>query len=88
MITKDYTVTIPDPGDQERALSDGNELIMGIPVEKLPDLLEGLDFLDFCHMGYKNMRKEMMFDFPRPPFYNTVFESWGMDQGKDWDGHK
>lgn len=88
MITKDYTVAIPDPGDQERALSDSNELIMGIPVEKLPDLLEGLDFLDGWHMGYRDMRKEMMFDFPRPPFYNTVFASWGMGQGKDWDGHK
>lgn len=88
MISKDYTVAIPDPGDQERALSDANEIIMGIPVEKLPDLLEGIYFCEMIHMGYKDMRKEMQFDFPRPPFYNTVFESWGMDQGKDWDGHK
>ena len=88
VITKDYTVAIPDPGDQERALSGSNELIMGVPVEKLPDLLEGLDFLEGWHMGYKDMRPEMAFDFPRPPFYNTVFKSWGMEQGKDWNGHK
>lgn len=88
MITGNYTVAIPDPGEQERALSDRNEMIMGVPVEKIPDLLEALDFLDSWHMGYRDMRPEMMFDFPRPPFYNTVFESWGMGQGKDWDGHK
>ena len=88
MISRDYTVAIPDPGDQERALSDANEIIMAVPVNKLPDLLEGIDFVEMCHMGYKDMRREMMFDFTRPPFYNTVFKSWGLDQGKDWDGHK
>ena len=88
MISKDYTVAFPDPGDQERALSDSNEVIMAVPVEKLPDLLEGMDFLETWHMAYKDFRKEMMFDFTRPPFYNTVFKSWGMDQGEDWDGHK
>lgn len=88
MITKDYTVAIPDPGDQERALTDSNEIIMGIPVGKLPDLMEGMDFLETWHMGYRDMKKEMMFDFPRPPFYNRVFESWGMEQGQDWNGHE
>ncbi len=88
MITKDYTVAIPDPGEQERALSDRNEIILGVPVGKLPDLLEGLDFLENWHMAYRDMRPEMMYDFPRPPFYNRIFESWGMEQGKDWDGHK
>jgi len=88
MIRKDYTAAVPDPGDQERALSGSNEMIMAVPVEKLPDLLEGMDFLEGWHMGYRDMRPDMMFDFPRPPFYNSVFESWGMDQGKDWNGHK
>ena len=87
MITKDYTVAIPDPGDQERALSGKNELIMAVPVEKLDDLMEGLDFLEKCRMGYRDMFPEMWFDFPRPPFYNEVFAEWGMDQGDDWRGH-
>ena len=87
MITKDYTVAIPDPGDQERALSQPNELIMAVPVEKLDDLLEGLNFLDMCHMAYRDMCAEMKFDFPRPPFYNEVYAEWGMDQGTDWWGH-
>ena len=87
MVKQDYTVAIPDPGEQERALSGSNELIMAVPAFKLPDLLEGLDFLETWHMAYHDFRPEMMFDFPRPPFYNKVFESWGMEQGKDWDGH-
>ena len=87
MITKDYTVAIPDPGDQERALTSSNELIMAVPVEKLDDLLEGLAFLEVCHMSYREMCPEMYFDFPRPPFYNEVFKEWGMEQGRDWWGH-
>ena len=87
MITKDYTVAVPDPGDQERALSDRNEIIMAVPVEKLDDLMEGLDFSEKCRMGYRDMFPEMHFDFPRPPFYNEVFAEWGMGQGSDWRGH-
>ena len=87
MITKDYTVAVPDPGDQERALSDRNEIIMAVPVEKLDDLMEGLDFSEKCHMAYRDMFPEMHFDFPRPPFYNEVFAEWGMEQGGDWRGH-
>jgi len=87
MITKDYTVAVPDPGDQERALSGSNEIIMGVPVEKLDDLLEGIAFTEACHMSYRDMHADMIFDFKRPPFYNEVFESWGLEQGSDWDGH-
>lgn len=87
MLRKDYTVAIPDPGDQERALSQPNELIMAVPVEKLDDLMEGLDFLDKWHMAYRDMNAIMDFDFPRPPFYNEVFAEWGMGQGRDWKGH-
>ena len=87
MVTKDYTVAIPDPGDQERALSDRNEIIMAVPAEKLDDLMEGLDFLETRRMGYRDMFPEMWLDFPRPPFYNEVFAEWGMEQGRDWRGH-
>ena len=87
MVTKDYTVAIPDPGDQERALSDRNEIIMAVPAEKLDDLMEGLDYLETRNMGYRDMFPEMNFDFPRPPFYNEVFAEWGMEQGRDWRGH-
>ena len=88
MIKQDYTVAVPDPGEQERALSDRNEMIMAVPVCKLPDLLEGMDYLESWHMAYRDFHPEMMFDFARPPFYNKVFESWGMEQGRDWNGHK
>ncbi len=87
MNTKYYTVAIPDPGEQERALSDKNEIIMAVPVEQIDDLMAGLDFLETRHMAYRDMHAEMNYNFPRPPFYNEVFAAWGMEQGDDWWGH-
>ena len=87
MVTQDYTVAIPDPGDQERALAGSNELIMAVPACKLDELLEGIAYVENWHMGYRDMHPVMSFDFARPPFYNEVFASWGMDQGEDWKGH-
>lgn len=85
MLTGDYTVAIPDPGDQERALSDKNEIILGVPVAKAAELLEGCRFLRGRSLGYKDMQMQMQFDFARPPFYNELFSLWGLGQGRLWD---
>ncbi len=83
-INKDYSVALPDPGEQERALSGKNEIIMSIPIEKLDDLMAGINAPFFRHDQDPELPEEMEFDFPRPPFYNTVFRLWGMEEGKDW----
>lgn len=84
MITREYTVAIPDPGEQERALSDKNEIILGVPAERLEALAEGCDFLASHRIGYRDMQMQMQFDFERPPFYNRLYEIWGLEQGKSW----
>ncbi len=86
-LKKDYAVAIPDPGEQERALTDKNEIILAVPIEKLDELMDGVGFLEMIHMGYGDMHAEMTFDFPRPPFYNEVFDLWDLEQGSEWSGH-
>ncbi|MBR6404795.1 MAG: DUF169 domain-containing protein [Lachnospiraceae bacterium] len=83
-LKKDYAVAIPDPGEQERALTGKNEIIMAVPAEKLDDLMAGLSFPGFRHNPDPDLPAEMEFDFPRPPFYNKVFALWGMEEGKEW----
>ena len=83
-ITKDYTLALPDPGEQERALSGKNEIIMAVPAEKLDDLMAGITAPMFRHNQDPELPEEMEFDFPRPPFYNTVFRLWGMEEGPEW----
>lgn len=82
--TGEYRVTIPDMGEYERASADENEIILSVPGEKMEELLQGLRTFYDMGMGYEHLSKEMHMDFSRPPFYNELFDIWGLDQGEDW----
>ena len=85
MITREYTVAVPDPGDQERALAQSNEIILGVPAERMDELVEGCKFWGERRIGYHDMSLIMEYDFERPPFYNKLFDLWGLDTGKEWE---
>ena len=82
-----YRVTFPDPGDQERAMAEDNKSILTVPIAKLQEIHDGLMEME-TKGGYRGMKREMKFDFPRPPFYNTLYEMWGLDTGAVWDRAK
>ncbi len=82
--TGEYRVTIPDVGEYERASADENEIILSVPGEKIEELLQGLHSFYDRGMGYAQLSKEMQLDFTRPPFYNELFDIWGLDQGENW----
>lgn len=85
MKTGNYAITIPDPGDQERALAGANEIIFSVPFSRLSELAAGLREIDALGVGYRSMKPIMEYDFPRPPFYNELFRLWDLDQGRDWE---
>ncbi len=86
--TGEYRVTLPDIGEFERAAAEEDEIIMSVPKGRMDELISGLHFFhDVAKMGYTQLRRELNLDFTRPPFYNTLYELWGLDQGKDWDRH-
>ena len=81
-LANDYRVTFPDPGETERALCPEDEVILSIP---------GKDFNDVSyHVCLKAKQKAsrptkniaMVPDFPRPEFYNKLFEIWGLQTGE------
>lgn len=82
--TGSYRITVPDPGEYERGLTDEDEMIFTVPGEKLGDLTEGLEKLSAFGFGYRNLFMEMNTDFPRPQFYDDLFKMWGLDQGEIW----
>jgi uncharacterized protein (DUF169 family) len=84
----EYRVTFPDPGEYERGLADEDEVILSVPGPRLDEFLTGLKGNNDHGFGYLQLNKEMMFDFPRPPFYNELFEQWGFDKGEDWEARK
>lgn len=79
-----YHITVPDPGEYERGLTDEDEMIFSAPGSKLEELVEGLGILSKIGFGYKNLAMEMKTDFPRPQFYDDLFKMWGLDQGEIW----
>ena len=83
MITGEYTVAVPDPGEQERALATDNEMIFGLPFSKLDEIHAGLLQMERTFGSYHSMQPIMEFDFARPNFYNRLFELWGLETGKE-----
>ena len=85
MQTGEYRVTLPDIGEFERAMAEENEIILSVPKGRMDELISGLHFFQDRQMGYAHLKRELGYDFSRPPFYNTLFELWGLEQGKDWE---
>lgn len=74
-----YRITLPDPGEYERAMAGEDEIIFSIPVDRLERLVEELRKSDERNRGYSNMYLDMRPDFPQPEFYKKLFEVWGLD---------
>jgi uncharacterized protein (DUF169 family) len=75
----EYRITIPDPGEYERAMAGEDEMIFSVPKNKLAGLVETLVEQDRLHMGYKTQTPVLTPDFDRPGFYIELFKKWGLD---------
>lgn len=81
---QDFNITFPDPGEYERGLTDEDEVMFTLRGEKLAPILESIKFLEKRHFGYQTLQMEMVTNFPRPEFYNNMFEKWGLETGEEW----
>jgi uncharacterized protein (DUF169 family) len=79
LLTGQCRITLPDPGDYERALAKEDEIIFSVPRDKLEELILGLRHFEEIHLGYTHFVQEMRPDFPQPEFYKTLFRMWGLD---------
>jgi uncharacterized protein (DUF169 family) len=74
-----YRITLPDPGDYERALAGEDEIIFSVPRNKIEGLIMGLRRFEENNRGYTCFNMEMRPDFPRPDFYKRLYRMWGLD---------
>jgi hypothetical protein len=44
----------------------------------------GVEHISRVGFGYKQLSMEMTKNFPRPEFYNKMFEKWGLETGPNW----
>ncbi len=79
LLNGQYRITLPDPGDYERAMAGEDEIIFSVPKDKLEGLVSGLRQLEERKAGYTHHTMEMRPDFPRPEFYKRLFRMWGLD---------
>jgi hypothetical protein len=82
LLTGECEVTVPDPGDYERAMAEEDEMILTIPTPKLKELMDGIYYYEKSNRGYKSYNRMIKTDFPQPPFYQEYFKKWGLDAPK------
>jgi uncharacterized protein (DUF169 family) len=75
----EYRITLPDPGEYERAMAGEGEIILSVPPDRLEELMSGLKFFEEIKMGYTHLNMQIMPDFPQPEFYKELFKVWGLD---------
>lgn len=82
LLTGECYITVPDPGDYERAIAGEDEMVLTIPAGKLEDLMFGLHHFENSRIEYKSFNYVIRPDFPQPPFYREYFKLWGLDEPK------
>jgi uncharacterized protein (DUF169 family) len=75
-------VTVPDPGDFERASTGDDEMIFTIPAANMKELMDGVYHYEKMGMGYRSFGRDLKGDFQQPPFYQQYFKQWGLDEPK------
>jgi len=78
-LNQEPAVSIPDPGDFERAGAGEDELVFSVPTGMLEELMTGLYHFEEIGMGFRKFRLSMEPDFKQPPFYEEYFRKWGLD---------
>jgi uncharacterized protein (DUF169 family) len=72
-------VSLPDPGDYQRALAGEDEIVLSLPPDKLATMVDNLRRFEEGEFGYSRASMFMRNDFPRPEFYQMLFKRWGLD---------
>ena len=79
LLTGDCEVTVPDPGDFERAAVGDDEMIFTIPAARMKEFMDGVYHYENRGMGYRSFGRELKGNFRQPPFYIDYFKKWGLD---------
>ncbi len=78
ILTGDYRITLPDPGEYQRALATEDEIIFSMAGAKVRGLISGLRHVEQTGHGYSDFTQDMKPDFRQPDFYRELFKEWGL----------
>jgi uncharacterized protein (DUF169 family) len=81
LLSGECAVTVPDPGDFERAGAREDEMVLTVPVSRLRELMDGVYHFEEAGLGFRRFAPMVRPDFEQPPFYREYFKGWGLDPG-------
>ena len=79
MLTGEYRVVLPDPGEYARALCGEDEMMFAVPKDKITGLVSDLIKAQEGDLPFARENMMMRPDFPHPELYKRIFKAWGMD---------
>ena len=82
LLNGECEVTVPDPGDYERANAQDDEMILTVPTRRLKELMDGVYHFEKSGMGFRRFSYPVQPNFQQPPFYEEYFRKWGLDAPK------
>ncbi len=83
MLTGQYWIVLPDPGEYQRALCGEGEMMFSVPGEKMAGFVSSLKEGQDKEFAYRRHQMLVRPDFPHPGFYKDFFRSWGLDVKED-----
>lgn len=82
ILNAECQVTVPDPGDYERAGALEEEMILTVPTRRMKELMDGIYHFEKSNMGFRRFAYPVQPNFQQPPFYQEYFKKWGLDAPK------
>ena len=79
-----YRITVPDPGEYERALTPEDDMILTVPKQREEEFYRGVE-RSAARSSRNTYYMTMKEDFPRPKMYDILYETWGLPTGEEWD---
>ena len=83
MQTGEYRITVPDPGEMQRAHAGTDEMIFSIPACRMQEFIDGFRAMTARQKLYETT-PDLLYEFEHPAFYDALFELWGLDTSKEW----
>ena len=81
--TRKFRVTIPDPGEYERAEIGASELILSVPAERYVELCEVNEMKERRFAKRPGLHTGLVPYFARAQFMDNLYKYWGLEHGRE-----
>lgn len=81
-------MTVPDPGDFERAVASECEMVLSVPVGRLQELMDGVYHFEEIGLCYRRFAVSMQPGFKQSPVLRRVLQALGVGRTEGVDARR